>query len=180
MKRTIILAAIAALVIAPSANAFTITPGSADVGSPVFMTSAGLRIVNLEKAANELQDRANTYDAKMTKLENTQLSYVSIEDRLKEAEGSLIRKDETISFLSDQLRALRDRVTKLEDHQTVSTQTVVQSPGTTTVAQADTSDLESRVSTLERVVSMMEVNIGSIYQKIEESLAPIRKILKIK
>lgn len=52
--------------------------------------------------------------------------------------------------------------------------------GAVSVSAPYSSDLESRVASVERVVSMMEVNIGSLYARMDEIIAPIKKILKLK
>lgn len=78
-----------------------------------------------------------------------------------------------ITNLNGQIATLTVRIHELESTKSVST-------SIQTNQSSDCSALTQRVSTLERVVSMMEVNIGSLYARMDQLLDPIKRMLKIK
>lgn len=86
--------------------------------------------------------------------------------------------------LRSQLSDMESRIRRLENAgPSVAAAPVPQSVNTTVIQQADmgrVDALEKRVKTVEMVVSMIEVNVGSIYAYVDQALAPIRKVLGLK
>ncbi|MFA5168757.1 MAG: hypothetical protein WC530_09540 [Candidatus Omnitrophota bacterium] len=101
------------------------------------------------------------------------LAIDGLQNQIKEMDKEM---DARITSLSGENATLKVRIAQLEAGKTQTVTSYVP------VASGNQSyaDLEHRVHVLERVISMMEVKIGSFHSYINELVAPIKKALNIK
>jgi predicted RNase H-like nuclease (RuvC/YqgF family) len=111
----------------------------------------------------------------------------SLEFKVEALEASNADLKARIAYLEPDNATLKQKVAQLalSCQGTQSSQATVYQP-TQTVVQTTVTDnsriaaLEAKVKNDENIMSMMEVNIGSLYARMDQLLAPIKKILKIK
>lgn len=103
-------------------------------------------------------------------------------DDLKARVTSLENQNAT---LQSQLQMLTQKVNQLASSQ--GQQPIVAAPVVQTVTQTVSGDLgtrlaavEKRIKELDMITAMLDVNIGSLYARMDQLLDPIKKILKLK
>lgn len=97
----------------------------------------------------------------------------------------IIALEQQNSTLQSQVQALTQKVNQLasaQGQQPVAVAPIIQSSAPTVSGDFGSrlAAVEKRIKELDMITSMAEVNIGSLYARMDQLLAPIKKVLKLK